>query len=401
MLANNLSVISILLFVLFVSVFADREATLAGRYQALPFYDSFRIVNGLFSPAASAVTGQKDIKSRIQAAKDVLSSQAATGHGKARSTAGQVEVCPFSEDGYHVISTANYISPEVGAVECARFGWQYAIVPEDNWGSAAWTIGNCTSLSVGIRSFNGFVTSGCQLMQGAGGFLISQDSTECNTLLIFPLLCKEGPVETIQETLTEDFTTLTTTTTMVTLTTPMEKHSGREGLQKGTLRIDKQKLAAGRKRVQGKLQGDYDICPYSHNGLYMVYDAFSHVNSFQVCADLGLTLADIDESNSADLLTLFDECQPYDVIFNVNSYAGIASGLCRLAYVLPWYNIWGLIGVNPNMCLFLDAPVICQESPSTATETVGTAIESTVFTTQTETQFVAVATDVITVTQVV
>lgn len=239
-------------------------------------------------------------------------------------------------------------------------------------------------------------------MQGAGGFLLSQDTYECGSLLSFPLLCKEGPVDESRETIYQDYTALTTE--IVTMTTPglgpetTTVEDGKKQL-KQSKPIDKQRVAANRRRIQGKLRNDYDVCPLSHGGLYMVFDAFSHADSYQVCADIGMSLADIDAANSDDLLALFDDCQPYDVIFNVNSYSGIAAGLCRLAYVLPWYNVWGLIGVNPSMCMFLDAPVLCQEAPATATATVGTAVESTVFMTVTDVEYVPIATDTVTETE--
>lgn len=373
------------------------------RFAELPFSDTFSKMAGLFGPLPDFVK-QKMVKDRFGAVKKHVASQSQTPNRaqlKGALEPNQMDLCPYSVGGYHVLMSESFVAPEIGALECAKYGWQYGIVPNSQWQLAAWAISNCTYLSVGVRSYNGFDIGGCQLMQGSGVFLMSQDTFECSSLLGFPLLCYEGPLDVSTETIYED--TTTTVTEIVTVTTPGLEEGGKRAIAMATgsprKPIDKEQVAKRRKQVKGKLQGGYDVCPSSTNGYYMVYDYFNHADSYQVCADLGLYLADVDTANFGDLLTLFDDCQPFDVIFNVNSYGGVASGLCRLAYFLPWYNVWGLVGVNPNVCFFLDAPIICQSGPITATATVGTATASTVFMTYTE--VLAINTETVTETQFV
>jgi hypothetical protein len=178
--------------------------------------------------------------------------------------------------------------------------------------------------------------------------------------------------------------------------TPSVKFDVDEGFPQHKAGINKAELAGKRRKQYGKLVKEFDVCPTSVNGLHMVYDAFFYYDASVVCADLGWTLADIDQSNIPDLLNLFNDCQPFDVLFSVNSFGGITAGPCRLVYVLPWYNAWGLSSANTNICYFLAAPVLCQEAPNTATLTTGTASATTVVQETTET--VPIETDTITLT---
>lgn len=373
------------------------ESTRARRFAELPFFDTFSKMSSLIGRIPDFIS-KKSGKQRFQEIKKEFTKNSQKASPKVNSATTVLDVCPFSVGGYHVLTSESFIAPEVGALECAKYGWNYGIIPESQWHFAAWAISNCTSLSVGLRSFNGFDIGGCQLMQGAGVFLMTQDAWECANILAFPLLCYEGPLQESTETIFEDITA--TVTTIVTYTTPgMEKQPIVAHTSSSQKRINKEALAKRRKQVKGRLQDGYDVCPTSYNGYYMIFDFFNHADSYQVCADLGLYLADVDTSNINDMLALFDACQPYDVIFNVNSYGGVSTGLCRLTYFLPWYNVWGLIGVNPNVCYFLDAPIICQSDPFTATATTGTATSTTVYLTYTSTEIVPISTETITQTE--
>ena len=374
------------------AVLAKKQQVDQNRFQDLPFYDAFAKLKRAFgTKLPEQVQKETSGQSRFNAARNYYSSQVSHSPIEKRSNAaGVIDVCSFSMGGYHVILTEYFITPELGALECAKFGWQYAIIPPTGWELASWTISNCTTSTVGVRSYNGFEMTGCTMMQASGVFLLSEDALECAELLGFPLVCQEGPIETVTDTITADSTT--TTTTIVTVETPMPKafiqvpdfgQPNQQIKRDHNKPIDRKELANRRKTVKGRLQLGYDVCTESVGGYHMVFDFFNHADSYTVCEDLGWYLADVSASDIPNMLSLFDACMPFDVVFNVNSYGGLASGLCRLAYFLPWYNVWGIAAINPNVCYFMEAPVICQESPFTATITGGTATSSTVTTTST------------------
>lgn len=310
--------------------------------------------------------------------------------------AGQVDVCSADVGGYHVVLTQFYIPEIIASLVCAAFGWNYAVVPSDGtWQNAGWALGNCTANYAGIWSLNGYDAEGCSMMQSSGVIVISATEADCQAGVYYQLLCQEGPIE-VTATLSTTVAGSTTTTTTTTTTSVAAKIGAVEAKKRNP--IDKSAVATRRTKVFGQVIDGYDVCSASYGGLHIVYDYFDFEDAFQVCNDLGWYLADIPDSSFSDLLNLYTDCAPIDVIFSANSFSGLALGLCRGVYFVPWYNVWGIQALNQDVCDFFMVPVVCMESPTYESNTSGPDSLTTIPVTYTTVYATSTETDTATVT---
>lgn len=276
----------------------------------------------------------------------------------------QVSVCTHSVDNYHVIISPTGIQPSVAEVVCESFGWQYAIPPQEDWLKVHWVLANCTYYSTGQHAYAGHYTGGCQFVQQGGASLMKLGDDECDDAGDFPILCMDTPV----------VYTATTTTTILFETTEYVKNAINT---KAPKHIDRESLAKNRVKQLGEIINGYDVCTSSVNGYHLVYDPFTSGDAETVCSDLGWYLAEIPYTNSADILDLFDQCQPYDIVFNINSYDNLIPGLCHFAYILPWPSVWMILSNNPVQCSWFEVGVLCQEDPTSVTVSTGTMVLTT------------------------
>ena len=203
------------------------------------------------------------------------------------------------------------------------------------------------------------------------------DDDECAAAGNFPILCMDTPI-----------TSTTTTTTTFVEETVFVKSAPKI--------IDRSAVAKKREKQQGDIINGYDVCTTSVSGYHLVYDIFESGDAAQVCSDLGWYLADIPYSSKDDIFSLFDQCQPWDILFHINSYDHLSPGSCRFAYIVPWPSVWMIIANDPSQCQYYQIPVLCQEDPTSVTIPTGTRVLPT--TTQTVTIQETVTTNTVTVT---
>lgn len=335
-------------------------------YSDFLFYDVFtRVSNGMVGSTATSHHGHP-------------TNRPIRPHNKIEDVIKQATVCTHSAENYHVIISPTGIAPSIASAVCNSFGWQYAITRNADWQLIDWVLGNCTWWPTGIYAFEGHFTGGCQFVEEEGVTLLKLGDDECAAAGDFPILCMDTPV-----------TSTTTTTTSFVEHTVFVKNSPNKV-------IDLSRVAKKREKQQGEIINGYDTCTSSVNGYHMVYDIFESGDAAQVCSDLGWYLADIPYSSVSDILSLFDFCQPWDILFHINSYDDLRAGACRFAYILPWPSVWMIIANDPAQCSYYDLPVLCQEDPTSVTISTGTQVLTT--TTQTVTLQEVVTTNTVTVT---
>lgn len=330
-------------------------------YSEFLFYDVFsRVSRGL--PSAATRTHRPTRPTTHRPSKPTNTGKPTT---KSASNKQQIEVCEHSVDQYHVVLTPTGIIPSVAQAVCASFGWQYAIPPVEDWLKVHWALANCTYLSTGQYAYAGYYTGGCQFVQQGGAALMKLGDDECAAAGDFPILCMDTPVVYTSTTTTSVFFEETEYVKNAKLTPAAPKV------------IDRSAVASKRAKQLGDIINGYDVCTTSVNGYHMVYDIFTSGDAAQVCSDLGWYLADIQYSNTPDINSLFDQCQPWDIVFHANSYDGLRNGLCHFAYILPWPSVWMIYSNNPVQCSWFEMPVLCQEDPVSVTVSTGTLALST------------------------
>lgn len=268
--------------------------------------------------------------------------------------------CSIGLDGYHVILDPLDITPASARAACQSFGWEYAIIQPSTWQSAAWTVGNCTALSVGIWSFHGIVADlnggGCQFMQASGVFAVGVSGFECVAVVgRLPVLCQDEIVASIGSTLAVATTLATTTTTTIPLTQSTTTITTSTQTITNTI-TNKSGLQRPR---------DFTTCAATINGLRLLYGPFECGQAAAACqhANPSWQLAQLGSvSDIAAARALWQSCQPEDATAWIQSADVIPGGQCQFMYRQSDTVFWAVVGMGEQPCQLATAMVLCQDS---------------------------------------
>lgn len=245
-----------------------------------------------------------------------------------------LNVCEYSQARFHVILDKSDITKHNGRVVCQSQGWQYANVSSLEWEMAAETIGNCTSLSVGIESYNGMSITGneCQYMQASGVFSLGMTPFQCNQTGMLPLLCREPE--------------LSSTTVVPINLKAIPKKSIIQHVVK---------------------QEDFTVCEHSKDGLHLLFGPYEHGEAKVTCATYGWTLATLDTTNLDALDYMWTSCDPMDATAWVDSMNATKTGLCRNVYKQGPGIFWYMVSEGDHPCSMGTGMILCQDfsSPNT------------------------------------
>lgn len=239
--------------------------------------------------------------------------------------------CEYSESGFHLIpNPGTGISTEAGITACAAYGWQYANVLTANWEAASWVVGNCTTESVGIRSYNGYTDSDCQYMQASGVFGIGL-GVNCTTHTgNLPLLCVESDKR---------------------LSPPMKQPKLKQ-LEKRSNIQTVSKLA----------KQDFTECAYSKDNLHLLLGPYMQSEAEAVCASNHWSLADINTSDRLSALrSVWQECDPIDATAWTSTGSVVAGGRCQFVYFQGLGAMWLMVSEGDHPCDLPTANILCQE----------------------------------------
>lgn len=238
------------------------------------------------------------------------------------------QACKHSSGGFHLIpNPSTDISSKTGTAACSAHGWYYADITSSTWEFAAWTVGNCTTESVGIASYNKYTDSDCQYMQASGVFAIGVQGVNCTLAGKLPLLCSEQPTEE------------------AVFTGARDTIDNAEVVKKEQYDND-----------------DYSVCPYTDSNLRLINGPYMQSEAEEACAAHSWSLADINTTaRFSGLAKMWAACDPLDATAWVSTKSSAEGGKCQFIYYQGPDSIWLMISEGEHPCTLPSANVLCVE----------------------------------------
>lgn len=292
-------------------------------------------------------------------------------------------VCTESHGGLVVVSAENSTLYDGEAV-CSQFGFQWAVVEQNNVYNLQETLKACNAAYVAIKSFNGYEGDTCQMSFIGEEFYADLPDLMCSQTN-FLFLCQEIPFATTTVT---SYTTVETKSETATVTdvvhptsngcdcpccsssssssTNCHKHDVEKSIRK-TPKVDFSK----------KTKDDYKVCPKRHHGdIHFIKTETSWEEAHHACKCHGWKLLDVTEDNMEVMKKVYSKCDIIGPVW-IRSWMGFKGGDCRatMPNSLPsekkkrspfWLS--GLFMVE-EMCEIAKMYVACQEErrqPATA-----------------------------------
>ena len=250
---------------------------------------------------------------------------------KAKSPKAKHEeaVCIESYGGFVIVS-ANNTNLYQGDAVCAQYGFQWAVVEEDNVANLQETMEACNTSYASIKSFGGYEGETCQWTYAGEEFYADMPPQFCasNSQLF---VCQEIPVATTTAT---RFTTVQTTTVTKKVTDVV--HPPCPSCKLNT-------------------------CKFHKNSIHLIKEPLPYHQARCACEELGMELADLDIFNFLDATDVEFQCAGAFKKAWINSWNGDHYNHTCLALSTGVMAPGGSINV-PESC-HIRLPVLCKADP--------------------------------------
>ena len=238
-------------------------------------------------------------------------------------------VCNESYGGFVVVSSNNTNLYQGDAV-CAQYGFQWAVVEEDNVENLQETLGACNAQYASIKSFGGFEGETCQVTFAGQEFYADLPERICSTTNLL-YVCQEIPVATTTST---RFTTVQTTTVTKKVTDVV--HPPCPSCKLNT-------------------------CKFHKNNIHLIKEPLPYHQARCACEELGMELADLDIFNFLDATDVEFQCAGAFKKAWINSWNGDHYNHTCLALSTGVMAPGGSIN-HPESC-HIRLPVLCKADP--------------------------------------
>ena len=308
----------------------------------------------------------------------------------------QVEVCPYTFGGFHVL--CGYFNHTTASLACQQRGWRVAAVNDLNSLFAINTVQQCTINNVWVAAFNGLNQDPYMIMEPAGGIWVGLDNAAIGDNRE-QVLCQEVPV--VVKTLSFDVTetvTVGTVTRSITVTRHPTRHPHCHNdrcnapinapQQPPSPPIQKDNLDADNHKERRPECRDCDVAVALPNmpHLRLIRESVPYEKAAAACARYGWSLADYTAGMIEPIIQGLAEVAPKERfwVLWMRSYEGVTGGRC-IGLRLPKVVGHVIIGMTPRSCAFADPKPLCQCGPPLATGN-GPYVGSTTTTTTSETR---------------